>query len=142
VIVLASAYVIGVVVDRLADSLIGSVGGLWSDRRRAERGWPKEAEKRLRVLAAGGSLAAFLEYQRSRLRVARGTLLMTIVALPAATGYLVPSSVPLWDAVLVLVLLGAFSLASTFAAVRIHHAYVKRLDDAYKLVEKLEAVCR
>jgi hypothetical protein len=55
VIVLASAYVIGVVVDRLADSLIGSVGGLWSDRRRAERGWPKEAEKRLRVLAAGGS---------------------------------------------------------------------------------------
>jgi hypothetical protein len=71
VLVLAGAYVLGIVVDRVADSTFGWLRG--PDR-------PGFARKRLEVLHTSPGMAPFLEYQRSRLRVARGTLFNMIAA--------------------------------------------------------------
>jgi hypothetical protein len=66
VLILAAAYVLGVLMDRIADSIIGGLG--------PGRQW---ARTRLDVLSGARSedLIRSLEYLRSRVRIARGTSL-------------------------------------------------------------------
>ncbi len=70
VLILASAYVLGVLMDRIANSVLWK---LKPDRANTPaREW---ATARLEIMAwAGGEgLTKFLEYLRSRVRIARGT---------------------------------------------------------------------
>ena len=63
ILVLASAYVLGIIVDRLADRV----------SRRLTRETPGFSRKRLEVMHGSPGMGAFVDYQRSRLRIARGT---------------------------------------------------------------------
>jgi hypothetical protein len=75
--VLAIAYVLGVAVDRLADSLLGAFAARRPDPQRVDFG-----RARRRVLEASSPLVTFLEYQRSRMRLMRGTVLNLVIAIP------------------------------------------------------------
>jgi hypothetical protein len=126
VLVLAGAYVLGIVVDRLADSTFGWLRG--PDR-------PGFAKKRLEVLHTSPGMAPFLEYQRSRLRVARGTLFNLVAAAVSAAAFLI------WgtdvDARWLFAILGVALVALPVCAVatkRIAEAYEKRLVDAHAIV--------
>jgi 8-oxo-dGTP pyrophosphatase MutT (NUDIX family) len=134
-IVVAASYVIGILVDRFADSLHSRLRHVWPER-------PVDkpaglARMRLVLLCEGGALANFLEYQRSRLRIARSTAVNAALAAPAAVAFLalrtdagVPSALGVAAA-----LLGTAGLSElTFR--RVEFAYVSRLSDAYRLVMK------
>jgi hypothetical protein len=75
--VLAIAYVLGVTVDRLADSLLGAFAARRPDPERLDFGLARR-----RVLQASSPLATFLEYQRSRMRLMRGTVLNLVITVP------------------------------------------------------------
>ncbi len=77
IVVLAIAYVLGVVVDRIADSLLGPL------RNRASQRDPEQVGRaRMHILRSASPLSSFLEYQRSRMRLMRGTTFNLAVALP------------------------------------------------------------
>jgi hypothetical protein len=80
-------------------------------------------------------MAPFLEYQRSRLRVARGTLFNLVAAAVSAAAFLI------WgtnvDALWLFAILGVALVAlpvSAVATMRIAEAYEKRLVDAHDIV--------
>ena len=128
ILVLATAYVLGIVVDRLADSALGLVRG------------PNPAgfaQRRLEVLHRSPGMAPFLEYQRSRLRIARGTLFNLVVGTVAAVAFVL-RGVDVGDAwALAVLAVAALAIAATWvAASRIGDAYEKRLLDAYSIVKQ------
>jgi 8-oxo-dGTP pyrophosphatase MutT (NUDIX family) len=140
--VLAGAYVLGIVVDRAADSIFGSVQkkrlGRWVNRRFGEssneRRRPADvATMRLTAMREGGALASFLEYQRSRLRVLRGTALNLGIGAPVLFAFLLRYGEP-WEAVVGAAFLLAGLAASVPAAERIRSAHLDRLSDAYGLI--------
>lgn len=133
--VVAGSYVLGIVVDRFADSAHGQLGRVWPER-------PVDkpaglAKMRLALLREGGALASFLEYQRSRLRIARATAVNAVLAAPAAVLFLLARTDigAVWAFGVGAALLGV-ALASGLAFRRIEFAYVTRLSDAYRLVTK------
>ena len=83
VVLLASAYVLGVVADRIADSLLKPLRNAVSEHDPAEH-----TAMRRRVLEKESPLSTFLEYQRSRMRLMRGTILNLTLAIPVTTLYL------------------------------------------------------
>jgi 8-oxo-dGTP pyrophosphatase MutT (NUDIX family) len=93
------------------------------------------AHKRLTVMKESPGLSAFLEYQRSRLRIARATvvnLALAVLAVSALLAYRRPWTVgPATATALGLIVACA---AGVVAARAIEDAYVKRLDDAFGLV--------
>jgi hypothetical protein len=130
VLILASAYVLGVLMDRMANTILTK---LRPDRDKTpERKW---ATARLEIMAriGGVSLIQFLEYLRSRVRIARGTVVnFFLIALatlafglartsasksPKGIGFLVVS---------VAILLG-ISFASFFAWSRLNDNYLADL---------------
>ena len=127
VLVLATAYVLGIVVDRLADNLF---------RLRKGPDRPGFGRKRLAIMHASPGMASFLEYQRSRFRVARGTLANLYPATVAAA--LLVWRAPVDERWIVLALgLGVATIVVTRrAAERIAEAYEKRLLDAYSIVKQ------
>jgi 8-oxo-dGTP pyrophosphatase MutT (NUDIX family) len=142
--VLAGAYVLGILIDRAADSMFGYLRatgvGRWLNRRfgRYSLDLPLPASfatMRMEALREGGALAAFLEYQRSRLRVVRGTSLNLAIGAPVVFVFLWRNA-ERWQAVVAaaLILLGV--AGSVAAAERIRTAYLERLIDAYKLVRQ------
>ena len=143
VIVLALAYVLGIIVDRLADTLLDyfedtslgeSVKGALSKNPRLPK-QPSLATMRMTVMHASDGMTRFLDYQRSRWRIARATVLNLAIAGPVAALYLaVGTNVHrAWELV---PLACALVLIPTtyFAGVRIQDAWVARLVDAYKIV--------
>ena len=62
------AYVLGIIVDRLADVVTEFA------LRPGDRQTQSVPRMRLRVMKESEALAAFLDYQRSRVRIARGTV--------------------------------------------------------------------
>jgi hypothetical protein len=142
VVVLAIAYVLGTVVDRLADSAYDwfwrTKSGGWLGRyvrKSLPRIKPKRITRmRLTVMKESDGIAKFIDYQRSRVRIARGTLFNLVLALPVAIAYLlVWRREPMWiSAVAVLGII--LTAATLLAAERIHQANLKRLRDAYRLV--------
>src|SRR6266542_5096725 len=79
---LSAAYVLGIVIDRVADSFYSwlrdktSFGEQWLQRLGSPRpGKPASVSTmRLAVMAKDDGRAKFLEYQRSRNRIARATV--------------------------------------------------------------------
>ncbi|MGH2451122.1 MAG: hypothetical protein ACRDGE_07610 [Candidatus Limnocylindria bacterium] len=145
VLVLAAAYVLGIIADRLADSLTDRLArtqaGRWVDDRfgessRKELSGADVALMRLTVLKESEGLAKFLDYQRSRLRIARATVLNVALAAPLALAFLLLQDVGVGEAVAAAILLLAFAAASLVGSARIHSAYVRRLSNAYRLVRE------
>ena len=120
--VLALSYALGTVVDRVADSLF---------KNRFGKSAPDQSLLRLQVLARGDKVTDFVEYIRSRIRVSRSTTLnlaVTTIVMPVClVRCLDPSAGQI--VVCELVLAGLTVLAA-FAAVRIGHAYDKRVKEA------------
>lgn len=122
--ILTVAYSAGVVVDRVADSILGWV-------------WPKPGagatrSRRLYVRYKGGQLIVFFDYVRSRIRVARSTvlniLLVTIVGCLALrdSAWLITFG-----------LAAVFVLSVTaFAWRRIERTYWLNLNDAVAMIKK------
>jgi 8-oxo-dGTP pyrophosphatase MutT (NUDIX family) len=139
--VIAAAYVLGIVVDRAADSLFTgfreTAVGRWLTRhfgRSTEAAPPASVSTmRLEAMKQGGALAGFLEYQRSRLRVIRGTALNLAIGAPIAFAFLWRNAEP-WQAAVTATLLLVGAAVSLPVAVRIRTAHLERLADAYRLL--------
>ncbi len=141
IVVLSLAYVLGILVDRLADTLVD-----WFERtRRGKRikrrllknrkfKTPERVSKmRLTVMYKSDGIARFLDYQRSRWRITRATVINLAFGGVAGVLYLALNAAWYW---LFAPLAGALVLIPTtyFAGVRIQEAWVKRLSDAYRIV--------
>ena len=112
----------GVLVDSVADSVVRA------PRDRSEEGF---GEMRLTVYQSGGDVVDFLEYQRSRLRVARSTVLNAAMA--GLFGSIAASGTP-WCPVVPLTSL-AVCVIARLAFVRIDGSYNTRLKQAHELVK-------
>lgn len=121
----ALAYVLGIIADRVADSLF--------KRFRRKRKLPVKVPKmRMAVLAAKPGVAAFLDYQRSRMRVMRGTALNAALATFASLALLLARDAPVLPTVVVPIGLALGAVVAGWTFRRIDKAYVKRLRDAYE----------
>jgi hypothetical protein len=126
ILVLAGAYVLGITVDRLADSAFRWLRG--PDE-------PGFAKKRFEVMHASPGIAPFLEYQRSRLRIARGTLFNLVPGAASAASFLVWGTNVDNRWLFAVVGGGVVALpAMAFATKRIGHAYEKGVRRAYAVV--------
>jgi hypothetical protein len=138
VLVIAAAYVLGVIVDRLSDTAVRAVQG----RGEKDSKPGTVGKKRLYVMAYGGEMGEFLEYQRSRLRIARATVFNMVFALPAAALFAMvrgnaltdPGRVRLLAAGVVFGVI-AF-VASLFAFLQVDRAFMKRLNEACEIVKE------
>jgi 8-oxo-dGTP pyrophosphatase MutT (NUDIX family) len=135
VLVLAAAYALGIIVDRLADTLVPI-------RKRAPNG-DRFRRMRLEVLhkSGGDGVAKFLDYQRSRMRVARGTILNTAFSIPAVVAFLwaETDAAPGW--IVGTVVVGVLVLGIALNAnERISQAHDKNLEAAYELLTMGTAV--
>lgn len=136
ILVLAAAYVLGIMVDRLADTLVPPKKRGHEDD---DDGRPGFQDKRLLILhkSGGDGMAKFLDYQRSRMRVARGTVFNIALAIPAVVWFLWArtEAAPAWiigaGAVGMLMLALAF-----YTNERINHAYAENLEAAFRIVER------
>lgn len=127
---LALAYILGIIIDRAADSLYRPL------RYSHKKDLPATVRAmRLRIMHASDGMAKFLEYQRSRLRIARATVLNLLVTLVAAA-FLLTGTGEAGARVLPLVIAGgAIALAlSVYAARRIDEAQMKNLVKAYEII--------
>jgi hypothetical protein len=123
-VLLAVAYALGIVVDRVADSLFKKIFGKTSD----------PSNLRLQVLARGDKVTDFLEYIRSKIRVARVTTL-NLALITVAMGFFLAlctsaSCTQFFATIAVLLVLTG---ASLFTTLRIGHTYEKRLEQAVAL---------
>lgn len=140
--VVAAAYALGVVVDRVADGVFRRPAtwtfGRWLNRvfGKGSDDWrlPGDvSEMRLAVMRAGGGPSAFVDYQRSRIRVARGTVVNLAVAVVVATLYFGKVG-DWWNAVRIDAFLVGLLAVALPASERIHTAWLDRLCDAYTAV--------
>lgn len=135
VFVLAAAYTLGIVVDRIADSAYGRLRKIWDKEEKGKRkkNLPDVSIMRLRVMEKEDGKARFIDYQRSRLRVARATVLNVALVFLTGVFYLGRAdmskpAIATFSVALLIVLVG-----SLFAAERIHRAYMNRLVEAYEM---------
>jgi hypothetical protein len=134
VFVLGFAYTLGIIVDRVADSLLHPIDKRFRPKRFGSK-LPSVANARLEVMSKNEELTRFLDFVRSRMRLARATCLnLILITLTAAVLLATQTSAGY------LQIMGAvaggltlFSL-SAFAWRRISQTYYKRLEQAYKIV--------
>lgn len=146
ILVLAVAYVLGIIVDRVADTVVSPLGkrpasartpASGKNGRDDDAGGTGFQDKRLLILykSGGDGMAKFLDYQRSRMRVARGTVLNTAIAIPAVVAFLTAETDASFGWIVGAALTGVFVLAVAFHVNgRINHAYQKNLEAAYSIV--------
>ncbi len=94
ILAVALSYVLGVIADRLADAMMGWVARCHrvvpvaaealepETVEQRDRRWAKEHLMLCIVMKESEDLAKFLDYQRSRMRVARATAVNTVLAVP------------------------------------------------------------
>jgi hypothetical protein len=134
VFVLGFAYTLGIIVDRVADSLLHPIDKRFRPKRFGSK-LPSVANARLEVMSKNEELTRFLDFVRSRMRLARATCLnLILITLTAAVLLATQTSAGYLE------IMGAvagglilFSL-SAFAWRRISQTYYKRLEQAYKIV--------
>jgi 8-oxo-dGTP pyrophosphatase MutT (NUDIX family) len=126
--VLAAAYVLGIFIDRAADSGEKLLEVWWPE---AEVAKPGVGAMRMAVYGQGGDAAKFVEYQRSRLRVARSATLNLLIALPVTTVFLAVRTNLGAQVAIVALLLAVAVLLAHVAYRRIQVAYLKGLSNAY-----------
>ncbi len=144
IVVLALAYVLGIILDRLADTLLdylehtrpGTHVKTWLRKKERPEKLEKVATMRMKVMVASDGATRFLDYQRSRWRIARATVLNLAIAGLAAALYVVSTDVA-WQWALVPLVCALVLVPTTyFAGVRIQDAWVGRLSEAYKVVTR------
>lgn len=145
VVMIATAYALGVVVDRVADSMFKAIaktaGGAWLNRHfgRRSHDWTLPArvrEMRYLVIRDADQSGAFLDYQRSRIRVARGTALNLAIAALALAAYLGRYGEP-WQAICATGLLFVLLAVTVAASERIHAAWLAGLSDVYRMTAEV-----
>ena len=136
VFVLGFAYALGIIVDRVADSLFHRVDrGI--RRRHLDKKLPSAAEMRLCVMADADKLAGFLDYIRSRQRITRSASLNLLLISLASAVFLTRRSSAgiLWVSSTAIAAL-ALAALSLFAWERISETYYKRLAQSYTLLKE------
>ena len=126
---LAAAYVIGIFVDRVADSVFTRLDVDWN-----RHGNLPLSRARLTVMSKNKEVAMFLDYIRSRERIARATcfnLFAGTIALALFLGSRGASPLAIAGTVVAGVLV---AFAALLVARRISKAYYHRLMDAYEIV--------
>jgi len=137
-VVSAVAYSLGVVIDRIADTAWKRLGKHIGLMRRHDTP-AGVGVMRLAVMKESTGLAAFLEYQRSRLRIARATAVNLLVGLVAAAVYLGWRRPLPWGTSLAVGLALPVALAAAvFSAKRIDDAHMDRLCDAYAMLDTMK----
>lgn len=144
IIVIAGAYGLGIVMDRVFDSLYEWVHPplekICMKLPKTPRRGEEFGERRVRVLLHEGALAPFLEYQRSRQRVARATVFNLPLILACGDLYLGRrGSAGLGALVFFNVSMVALLALSLFAAWRIGKAYDRRLENADGIIARTPA---
>lgn len=138
--VLALAYTLGVIIDRLADSLLTTI-----DKRLGTPAPVAPEQMRLRILLHGGEAATYLSYMRSRLRVARSTVFnlgLTVLAL-ALLAVAGPTGGPSRQLLMAATAAAAAAAAVSFwVARRIGKTYDDRLSQADRELSSLKAALR
>lgn len=131
---IALAYVIGIFIDRMADSFY-KIFRYSSKKPLAAR----VGKMRLRIMKDSEGMAKFLDYQRSRLRIARATvfnLLVTILVGFIWVGKLYRKAESI-EGVLVGVGIGIFAfILAIMATRRIDKAQIESLTAAYEIYEE------
>jgi len=138
--ILAAAYALGVLLDRAADTLLRPIDR-WLECRLSLRRAPGPAiaEMRLRLMQADDGVSKFLEYQRSRVRVARGTVVNLAFILAATDLFLISRTdvSAKTGGVLGLVIgniAGLLVVVGVFVAhFGVQRAWLSRLQDAYRM---------
>jgi hypothetical protein len=143
ILVIAVAYMLGVVIDRIADDIylrgyrVAEQRG-WRHRKSPDGDKPghETRQKRFTVIDASDGLGRFLDYQRSRLRVARATSVNTLLAVPAAAIFLSAEADASGTLIAFLsVAAVTLILASTYTAIVINGAWEDSLNSAYEIVQ-------
>jgi hypothetical protein len=171
VLVFAIAYVLGILMDRLADTAFLRVlkvrdefvkrckskeavkkaklntlemaAEIFRSIRAVTRPKSKEEKRttfstmRLKILIQNDAVAKFFDYQRSRLRIARATVLNLLLIIISGIIFLITrtnfSALQITMFALVGIVLIALSL---YAALRIEEAQAKNLEEAYDMISK------
>jgi 8-oxo-dGTP pyrophosphatase MutT (NUDIX family) len=143
VLLLAAAYSVGILIDRIADMLDDLAHELVKRMLRASparrAGWIVDGrrvrQKRMEVMHKSGEVTKFLEYQRSRLRIARATwinvalftALLLVLSVTGRTRPDVPTALMLLLATIVLLL-------SFIVWYYMDRTFIKSLNDAHAVV--------
>jgi 8-oxo-dGTP pyrophosphatase MutT (NUDIX family) len=138
----AAAYPVGVLVDRAADWILTAVDRRFDRRVKAFRVQPVVPVHlmRLRLMAPDLGVSTFLDYQRSRVRVARGTVLNLAATVVAGDVFLGSRTAAFAGASGVLLfvvanLMAAAILVGGYVLYRgISGAWLKRVNDAYRML--------
>ena len=127
---MAFAYVIGIFIDRVADN------GYKLFRHRGDGALPAQVGKmRLRIMHESEGMAKFLDYQRSRLRIARATCLNVSITVLVAAVWLIHYRVATPLAPIAVIGVGVLALVLSFTATRrIDKAQIERLVQAYEII--------
>lgn len=144
IVAVAAAYMLGVVGDRIADNVFRWKQTLALVRRKLSHAPDQPpvptnefGDQRLFVLQhASDGVVAFVEYQRSKLRVARATTVNAAICAPAVVILLLGTDA---GAALVACLVAAMGLAIAvlaWSAVKIGGAGEDVLEKAHKIVEE------
>ena len=140
IILLGAAYTVGIIIDRLADVLDDRIP--WKAKY---EGPGKLREDRLFVMFKSSEVTKFLEYQRSRLRIARCTtlnLLLFLLGLVALVFGLFGGLRPGIPGFLILVIVAVVFAFALYSWVRLDGTYVKSLADAREVVTPKETAAQ
>jgi hypothetical protein len=132
---IALAYVLGIFIDRVADSF-------YKIFRYSNKEPPAVpvGKMRLRIMKDSEGMAKFLDYQRSRLRIARATVLNLFLTILVGSIWIVRHYH--WTESFTFLLLGTLIVGiialilAVIATRRIDEAQIKRLTDAYEIIKK------
>ena len=130
-----SAYVIGIFIDRAADSFYKEFQYSHDKPLPAPVG-----EMRLKIMKDSEGISKFLDYQRSRLRIARATVFNLFVTILVGSIWLkmTENSVNPRTGIL-LIGLGIIILVLFVTATRrVDEAYINRLIEAYEIITEKE----
>lgn len=143
---LAIAYSLGVLIDRTSDSLFWRVDK-HIRKKETPKDFPAVWEMRLFITSKDAGIANFLEYVRSRLRIARSTtfnIALTIIASVILRVKILASDngIIYTDRVMIFILVvGVLLLIATFLSwKRFMETYYRRLYQSYKVVSESTAV--
>lgn len=133
VLLLASAYVLGILFDRLADTIYSILSHSSGKSQPVSFG-----EMRLQVMHGSEGMAKFLDYQRSRLRIARATVFNALITIVVGSIWLITYPDSNYASIIESMLIaGLIVLAlSVYAAWRIDKAQMWRLEEAYDIVNE------
>ncbi len=135
ILILALSYSLGILVDRVSDTLFSPLDHKLRRKVLPEKDAPVR-EMRLYLISIDDGTSRMLEYMRSRLRTARATAVNFVLIFVGFMVYRIAHQFAVLDTVTLfaLLIMVAAVAASFFAWQRITKAYYLRLAQAYHIV--------